>query len=88
MIMHATFEKDMELAAVMEENAPMDAEFQDTTTILTPQYHFGAGLIYEPETRTVSVDIAEAVTAGDHRPVSSAAVQVQVGNIEALLQTI
>ncbi len=88
MILHASFEEDLELAAVMEESPPMDAEFQNTTTILTPQYHFGSGLKYNPETLTVSVDTADAVAAGDPRPVTSAAVQVEIGNIEVLLQTI
>ena len=49
MILHATFEPDLELSAVME---------------------------------------ADAVTAGDTRPVTSAAVQVEIGNIEVLLHTI
>ena len=37
---------------------------------------------------TVSVDAADRVAVGDNRPVTSAAVQVQVGNIEALLELI
>ena len=52
------------------------------------QYRFGYGLKYDPDTRTVSVDAADAVTAGDIRPVTSAAVQVEIGNIEVLLHTI
>ena len=73
MILQATFEQDMELDAVMEEK---------------PLYRFGYGLKYDPDTRTVSVDAADAVTAGDTRPVTSAAVQVEIGNIEVLLHTI
>ena len=45
-------------------------------------------LKYDPDTMTVSVDAADAVTAGDTRPVTSAAVQVEIGNIEVLLHTI
>jgi len=89
MILQATFEQDMELDAVMEENPELDAEFADTTRIDgADQYRFGSGLKYDPATRTVSVDTADAVTAGDIRPVTSAAVQVEIGNIEVLLHTI
>ena len=88
MILHAVFEQDPEMQAVMEEPAPMHAEFEGTTVIPTPQYRFGYGLKYDAETRTVSVDAADAVLEGDPRPVTSAAVQVQIGNIEVLLQTI
>ena len=88
MILHATFEQDLELAAVMEEDPSMDAEFQNATFVPTLQYHFGSGLKYTPETRTVAVDTADAVAAGDPRPVTSAAVHVEIGNIEALLHTI
>lgn len=51
-------------------------------------YNIGDGLLYDSETNTLSVDVAEVVTAGDHRPISSNAVHVEVGNIDALLQTI
>ena len=88
MILHATFEPDLELSAVMEDDPQMDSEFADTTQIDGGQYRFGYGLKYDPDTRTVSVDAADAVTAGDTRPVTSAAVQVEIGNIEVLLHTI
>ena len=89
MILQATFEQDMELDAVMEENPELDAEFADTTRIDGGgQYRFGYGLKYDPDTMTVSVDAADAVTVGDTRPVTSAAVQVEIGNIEVLLHTI
>jgi hypothetical protein len=88
MILHATFEPDLELSAVMEDDPQMDAEFADTTQIDGGQYRFSYGLKYDPDTRTVSVDAADAVTAGDTRPVTSAAVQVEIGNIEVLLHTI
>lgn len=88
MILRAIFEPDLELSAVMEDDPQMDAEFSDTTIIPSEQYRFGDGLKYDPTTRTVSVDTADAVTAGDTRPVTSAAVQVEIGNIEVLLHTI
>ena len=37
---------------------------------------------------TLEVDTSSTVQAGDQRPITSAAVQVEVGNIDALLQTI
>ena len=40
------------------------------------------------EDGVLSVDVAEAVTENDHRPISSAAVHVTVGNIDALLKII
>jgi hypothetical protein len=88
MTFYATFEQDPELDAVMEGNPELDTEFADTTQIYGPQYHFGSGLKYDPATMTVSVDTAEVVAAGDTRPVTSAAVQVEIGNIEVLLHTI
>lgn len=36
----------------------------------------------------VEIDIADEVTEGDPRPVSSAAVHVELGNIDAILKTI
>lgn len=51
-------------------------------------YNIGDGLTLDPVTNTLSVDIANAVTEGDGRPVSSAAVYVEVGNINAILRTI
>ena len=88
--LYKTFIQDnAELDAVMEENPELDAEFADTTRIDGGgQYRFGYGLKYDPDTMTVSVDAADAVTAGDTRPVTSAAVQVEIGNIEVLLHTI
>ena len=48
-------------------------------------YRIGAGLIVDPETRTLRVDTAEAVEQDNTRPVTSAAVYMEIGNIEALL---
>lgn len=78
----------MTLEAVFEKEEELAASFGSTTVIASGQYRFGDGLKYDADTRTVSVDAAESVSAGDTRPVTSAAVQVQIGNIEALLQTI
>lgn len=88
MTLHAVFEESPVLDAVFQDGDELSADFEGTTVIPSEQYRFGYGLKYDPNTRTVSVDAADAVTAGDNRPVTSAAVQVQVGNIEALLHTI
>jgi len=59
----------------------------------TPQppasrYNFGDGLKYDSTTNTLSVDTSDEVAEDDTRPITSAAVFVEVGNINALLQTI
>ena len=88
MTLYAVFEDGPEMNAEFQTGEEMSADFGETTEIATQQYHFGYGLRYDADTRTVSVDAADQVAQGDPRPVTSAAVQVQIGNIEALLQTI
>ena len=51
-------------------------------------YRFGEGLLYDEMRNTVSVDTADRIEAGNQRPVTSNAVYVEVGNIEALLKTL
>lgn len=51
-------------------------------------YTVGAGLKLDPETNTLSVDVAGQVQQDNTRPITSAAVYTAVGNIDALLQTI
>lgn len=48
----------------------------------------GDGLHLDPETNVLSVDTADLVEADNSRPVTSAAVFAEVGNINALLATI
>ena len=88
MTLYAVFEDGLELDAEFQPGVDMSVDFGETTEIATEQYRFGYGLKYDPDTRTVSVDAADQVAEGDPRPVTSAAVQVQIGNIEVLLQTI
>ena len=88
MTLNAVFEERLELSASFQPGEEMSADFGETTEIATEQYRFGYGLKYDADTRTVSVDVADQVAQGDPRPVTSAAVQVQIGNIEVLLQTI
>lgn len=45
-------------------------------------------LNFDPETKVLSVNRAEAVEADNTLPITSAAVHTTVGNIEILLQTI
>ena len=51
-------------------------------------YQIGDGLKLDAATNTLSVDTAEAVEADNTKPITSAAVHVTVGNINALLETI
>lgn len=50
-----------------------------------PKYNIGSGLMLDPKTNTLSVDTADAVEKDNTKPVTSAAVFVEIGNIEALL---
>lgn len=51
-------------------------------------YQIGSGLKLDTETNTLSVDTAESVEKDNTKPVTSAAVYTEVGNINALLATI
>lgn len=51
-------------------------------------YNIGSGLKLDAKTNTLSVDTAEAVEKDNTKPVTSAAVYTEVGNINALLATI
>lgn len=51
-------------------------------------YNIGSGLKLDPDTNTLSVDTADKVEQDNTKPVTSAAVYTEVGNINALLATI
>lgn len=51
-------------------------------------YRIGDGLKLDPESGTLSVDMAAAVEQDNTKPVTSGAVYTQLGNVEALLKTI
>lgn len=51
-------------------------------------YNIGDGLKMDPDTNTLSVDTADKVEQDNTKPVTSAAVYTEVGNINALLATI
>lgn len=51
-------------------------------------YNIGSGLKLDAATNTLSVDTAQAVEEDNTKPVTSAAVFTEVGNINALLATI
>lgn len=53
--------------------------------IALSRYTIGDGLKLDKSTNTLSVDTAEAVEQDNTKPVTSAAVFVEIGNIEALL---
>lgn len=54
----------------------------------TGGYNIGDGLKLDPDTNTLSVDTADKVEQDNTKPVTSAAVYTEVGNINALLATI
>ena len=49
------------------------------------EYQIGAGLKLDENTNTLSVDTADVVEQDNTKPVTSAAVHTEIGNIEALL---
>lgn len=51
-------------------------------------YNIGAGLLLDEETKTVSVNVANDAEKDNTLPITSAAVYTELGNIDALLQTI
>lgn len=51
-------------------------------------YNIGYGLKLDAATNTLSVDTADKVEQDNTKPVTSAAVYTEVGNINALLATI
>ena len=51
-------------------------------------YRIGSGLKLDAKTNTLSVDTADVVEGGNTKPITSAAVYTEVGNINALLATI
>lgn len=51
-------------------------------------YKIGDGLKLDTKTNTISVDTATAVERDNTKPITSAAVYTEVGNINALLETI
>lgn len=52
------------------------------------RYTIGDGLKLDEATNTISVDTADAVEQDNTKPVTSAAVYVEIGNIEALLSAL
>lgn len=52
------------------------------------KYQIGSGLILDAKTNTLAVDTADAVERDNTKPITSAAVYVVVGNINALLATL
>ena len=50
--------------------------------------NFGHGLVYDKDTRTVSVDAADVVERDNTLPITSAAVYTELGGLNALLSTI
>lgn len=53
-----------------------------------PSYVIGEGLKLDVNTNTISVDVAEAAEKDNTKPITSAAVNTIVGNINVLLETI
>ena len=51
-------------------------------------YEIGEGLLLDEETNTLSVDVTSNVEQDNTKPITSAAVYTQIGNINVLLETI
>ena len=51
-------------------------------------YNIGEGLKLDYQTNTISVDVAHDAQQDNTRPISSAAVYTELGNIDILLKTI
>lgn len=51
-------------------------------------YNIGNGLKLDQPTNTLSVDAADAVEEDNTKPITAAAVYAEVGNINALLETL
>lgn len=66
----------------------VDGEAVEVEDEGTGGYQIGSGLKLDAETNTLSVDTADAVEKDNTKPVTSAAVYAEVGNINALLATI
>ena len=62
-----------------------NGEYKDSGVSANPGYQIGSGLKLDAATNTLSVDTADAVEQDNTKPITSAAVFVEVGNIEALL---
>lgn len=65
-----------------------DAEneaYRDSGVSVNPGYQIGSGLKLDTATNTLSVDTADAVEQDNTKPITSAAVFAEVGNIAALL---
>ena len=74
---------------------PSEGKFLSKVTVNVPTtggsgggYTIGAGLKLDAETNTLSVDTVNSVEADNTKPITSAAVYTEVGNINALLNTI
>ena len=87
-IFYPSMEPDQRFIAEFHENSSLNTKMDNIIKVPTGSYEFGHGLIYNRETNTVSVDVVNDVIEGELRPITSAAVQVQVGNIEVILRTI
>lgn len=75
----------------LKNRAPIDVSFNVSVRAgggSCGGYNIGPGLKLDAETNTLSVDTADAVEKDNTKPVTSAAVYTEVGNINALLATI
>lgn len=87
-IFQPTIKTERPFSAEFHEDGMLNTKMDNVIKVPTGSYEFGHGLIYDRETNTVSVDVVNDVIEGELRPITSAAVQIQVGNIEVILRTI
>lgn len=95
---HATFSESSPISAQFRESSPMSAEFGEVqrihdnplvpaTTTTLGGIIVGSDLLITEE-GVLSVDKSTMVEADNTRPITSAAVYAEVGNIQVLLETI
>lgn len=74
----------------LQEKKPVDIGFSVSVRVGSSfdGYVIGDGLKLDPATNTLSVDAANKVEEDNTKPVTSAAVYTEVGNINALLASL
>lgn len=75
-------------AVFEEQDRTFTAEFSEGISGGGARVNYGAGLKLDPDTMTLSVDVAEGIEEGDMRPISSDAIWQELSAIETMLKEI
>lgn len=86
----ATFSRPINVSANLEKQSQMNVGFSGGVPLGggMKEYNIGSGLKLDEATNTLSVDVAHDAEKDNTRPITSAAVYTEIGNIDALLKTI